>query len=102
MDDKEITTGLRCYETLLNTLEAEYCLPWVEPIFVPGHPCFESYCAMQSAYGRLRDRLGAADEIEEAEEMIDLLLKHGKLLSLEMFRYGMLYQKMQAEEKPGA
>lgn len=90
------------YETLLNTLLKEYRLSWVEPIFVPGHPCFETYRDMHIAYERLRERLGENNEILEAEEMIDHLLEHGKLLALEMFRYGMRYQKMQDGKKPGA
>lgn len=89
------------YETLLILREAEYCLPWVEPIFIPGHPCFEAYSDMHKAYARLRTRLDAVDEDPDAEEMINQLLKHGKLIAMEMFRYGILYQKMQ-EEKPGA
>lgn len=90
------------YETLLNTLPKEYSLSWVEPIFVQGHPCFETYRDMHIAYERLRERLGENDEIPEAEEMIDQLLEHGKLLAFAMFRYGICYQKMQDEKKPGA
>ena len=103
-DKKDVvyTEAQQVYETLLNTLTAEYRIPWAEPIFVPGHPCFESYCDMHRAYERLRERLEENDEILEAEEMIDHLLEHGRLLALEMFRYGMLYQKMQDERKPGA
>ena len=47
------------YETLLNVLEPEWNVPWVNPIFLPGNPCYDAYC-------------------------------------------GMLYQKMQNEENPGA
>ena len=90
------------YETLLNTLESEYCIPWVEPIFIPGNPCHEAYCDMHSAYERLRIRVGAVDEDVDAEEMINSLLKHGKIVALEMFRYGMLYQTKKDEEQPGA
>lgn len=57
---------------------------------------------MQRAYERLRNRLGVPEEDPDAEEIIDCLLEHGRLLALEMFHYGMLYQRMQAEEKPGA
>ena len=83
------------YETLLNTLESEYCIPWVEPIFIPGHPCYEAYCDTHRAYEQLRMRLGVADEDADVEKIIDSLLEHGKILALEMFRYGMQYQKMQ-------
>ena len=90
------------YETLLGTLVTEYSVPWVEPIFVPGYPCFEAYSNMHRAYERLRERLGVTDEDVDAEEMIDSLLEHGRLLAMEMFRYGMLYRTMQDEKQPGA
>lgn len=92
----------RVYETLLCVLEKQYYVPWAEPVFVPGNPCFESYCDMHKAYERLLRRLGAVDEDPDAEEMIDCLLEHGRLLAMEMFRCGMIYQKMQKEEPPGA
>jgi len=89
------------YETLLNTLEPEYCVPWVKPVFIPGNPCYEAYCDMHSAYEQVRMRLGATEEDVDAEKMIDKLIEHGKLLAMEMFRYGMLYQKMQKEISGG-
>jgi hypothetical protein len=71
------------------------CQPdWVKPIFIPGHPCHDAYAQMLTAYGRLRDRLDATDADTDAEEMIDSLLTYSKLLGLEMFRYGQLYQKI--------
>jgi len=90
------------YETLLNLREAEHCVPWVAPIFFQGHPCFQAYCEMEKAYERLRIRLGVEEEDQDAEEMIDHLLLHGRLLAMEMFHYGRVYQKMQAEEPPDA
>ena len=90
------------YETLLNTLETEHGVAWVEPVFVPGHPCYEVYCEMHRAYEQLRERLGVIDEEADAEKMIDCLLEHGKLLALEMFQYGRIYQRMLDEKQPGA
>ena len=90
--------GEQVYETLLNAVEEEYRLPWVTPIFVPEHPCFTAYSEMQAAYDRLRQRLDVQDEDADVETIIDCLLKHGKILALEMFRYGMLYQIRQNEE----
>ena len=101
MSAGEDETKVLFYETLLNTLESECSIPWVEPIFVPRHPCFENYRDMSNAYERLRLRSGVTDEILEVEEMIDHLLEHGRLLAMEMFRCGMRYQKMQDEKKPG-
>lgn len=94
--------GEQVYETLLNAVEEEYRLPWVTPVFVPGHPCFDAYCDLQVAYDRLRQRLDVQDENADVEAIIDCLLKHGKILALEMFRYGMLYQIRQNKEQPGA
>ena len=82
------------YDTLTGNLIKACRLPWVETIFVPGHPCYEEYCEMHEAYARLRKRLGAGEEDLDAEIMIDALLEHGKILALEMFRYGMEYHKM--------
>lgn len=90
------------YETLLNTLDADYMLPWVDPLFVPENPCYKAYGDMHKIYEKIRARLNVTDEDVDIEKMIDCLLLHGRLLALEMFRYGMLYEKMQNEEKPGA
>ena len=62
-DNAEISEIERLvYDILLDTVQEEYRIPWVTPIFVPGHLCFDAYCDMQAAYERLRQRLGAADE----------------------------------------
>jgi len=85
------------YDSLMGNLISACHLPWVETIFVPGHPCYEEYCEMHEAYARLRKRLRAGEEDRDAEAMIDALLEHGKILALEMFRYGMEYQKLLTE-----
>ena len=82
----------------MDELVPEYALPWVEPVFVPGHPCYEKYCTMQRAYDRLLKRLGKTEEDQDAEDMINALLEHGKIIALAMFRYGREYQKMQNAE----
>ena len=76
--DEEIAE--RVYDTLLGNLLPEFCLPWVENIFVPGYPCLEEYGKMLNAYARLRIRLGAVNEDEDAEVMINSLLEHGKII----------------------
>ena len=81
------------YECLMGFREPECCLSWVEEIFVPGHPCHEEYDQMRLAYDRLLERLQETDEDHDAEEMINALLKHGKIIALEMFRCGRTYQK---------
>ena len=81
------------YDSLLGQLVTGYALPCVENIFVPGHPCYEEYCRMRRAYERLLLRLQETDEDPDAEDMIDALLRHGKIAAIEMFRYGREYQK---------
>lgn len=88
----------RVYETLLNVLRPKYRLPWVEPIFVPGKPCYEAYSRMHDAYERLRDRLGVVDEDGDVEEIIDCMMEYGRLLAMAMFRYGRTYQQMRGTE----
>lgn len=80
-------------DKLLDQLSDEEALPWVDPIFVTGHPCYESYEQMRDAYSRLRQRLGVEDEDVDCEIMIDSLLRHGNALAMEMFRYGVEYGK---------
>ena len=82
------------YDTIVGTLTPEYGLPWVEEIFVPGHPCYEEFCRMSEAYARLRGHLGVIDEDPDAEIMIDSLLAHGKIIAMEMFRYGIKFERM--------
>ncbi len=84
------------YEALLDDLIPEYALDWVNPIFVPGHPCYEEYSRMLAAYERAEDRLGAVLEDRDLDIMVDALLSHGRYLALEMFRLGVQYQKMQS------
>ena len=86
--------GETVYDSLHGFLIPGCALPWVENIFVPGHPGYDAYEQMQSAYSRLRLRLGVADEDRDAEEIIDALLRYSKAMALEMFRYGRAYQKM--------
>lgn len=83
------------YETLTGNLIPAYRVPWVENIFVSGHPCFEAYSDMRKAYERLLARLHVQDEDEDVEIIVDSLLEYGKIIALEMFRYGIKYQKMQ-------
>lgn len=82
------------YESLLGLLLPDCALPWVENIFVPGQPCYESYETMRTAYSRLLLRLEEIDEDPDAEEIIDALLTYSKIIGLEMFRYGTAYQKI--------
>lgn len=84
--------------TLTGDLKAKYRLPWVEPIFVPGKPCYEAYSRMHDAYERLRDRLGVVDEDGDVEEIIDCMMEYGRLLAMAMFRYGRTYQQMRGTE----
>ena len=89
------------YDSLLNTLHEDYRLPWVKPVFVEGHRCYEEYENAQEVYDRLRIRLGIEDEDKDIEEMIDALLAHGKILAEEMFDYGRIYEHMLYTKESG-
>ena len=93
MEDQVKNTAELVLFKLLDQLSDEAALPWVEPVFIPGHPCCEAYERMLDAYCRLRQRLGAQDEDRDCETMIDGLLQHGRILAMEMFRYGVEYGK---------
>lgn len=81
------------YETMGCLLIPECRLPWVEEIFVPGHPYYESYCDMRSAYARIAHRLGAEEEDQDLEIVVDSLLEHGRIGAMKMFEYGRLYER---------
>jgi len=83
------------YETLTGSLNPVYHVPWAENIFVPGHPCFETYSRMLDAYARLLVRLNEKDEDEDVEVIVDSLLQHGRIIALEMFCYGRKFERMQ-------
>lgn len=80
-------------ESLTGVLLPEYRLPWVENIFVPGHPCYEAYRNMHAAYSRLRIRMNVEDEDPDAELMINALLDYCDIIALKMFEYGRLYEQ---------
>ena len=87
------------YQTLTGQLKAQYRVPWVEPVLVPGHPCYEACERMYDAYDRLRVRLGGTGDDCDVEELIDSLPECGELLALKMFAYGRQYQQMQDARK---
>ena len=95
--DKEVPIEEQVYETLLGDLIPEYSLDWVEDIFVSGHPCHEEYGRMLQAYGRVCQRLGTGEEDEDVEVIVDSLLSHCRIIALEMFRYGRLWEQMQRD-----
>ena len=94
----EVDIAETAYDSLHDFL-IPACQPdWVKPIFVSGHPCHDAYAQMLAAYDRLRERLDMTDTDPDAEEMIDSLLTYSKLIALEMFRCGRIYQsKLDAE-----
>lgn len=80
-------------ESLTGVLLPEYSLPWVENIFVPGHPCYEAYHNMHVAYDRLKEKLDVVDEDPDAEIMINSLLDYCDIIALKMFEYGRIYEQ---------
>lgn len=86
------------YDSLMGFLIPECTLDWVENIFVPGHPCHDTYHAMRVAYDRLLDRLGLTDEDRDAEIMIGNLMEHARIVGCKMFEYGREYERQQTQE----
>ena len=81
------------YDSLQGVLVPEARVPWVKNLFLPGSPCDRAYSDMLDAYERLRDRLGAADEDEDVEIIINFLLDIQQILGHEMFRCGVEYAR---------
>lgn len=98
MYNNQDRTAEAVYDSLIGNLIPEYALDWVEEIFVPGHPCYETYSRMLEAYQRVCTRLGNGEEDYDLEEMVNALLEHGRILALEMFRYGCTYREKAAEK----
>ncbi len=61
------------YETMLGLLEPEAMLPGIENAFFGGSFCAREYETMRSAYLRLCQRLGVADEDGDLNCMIESL-----------------------------
>lgn len=94
MENTEREIAQSVYDTLIGNPELEYALPWVEEIFIPGHPCYEAYCRMRQVYLRLCARLGSGEEDSDLEELVDALEESEKYVALEMFRYGKTCERM--------
>ena len=82
------------YDCLTGQVLPEYSIAWTENLFEPGKPCYESYQAALDAYARLRQRLGAANEDADVEQIIDALLRYSRIVGVEMFACGRKYQTM--------
>ena len=87
------TIDEQVYDTLNCTMTPECRLPWVEEIFVPGHPYFETYCKARDAYARLLLRLGGGEEDPDAEDIFYYLQQHESIAAAQMFEYGRIYEK---------
>ncbi len=86
------------YESMLGLLEPEYRLPWAADIFQPGLPCHEEYSRMMLAHQRLCEKMQVQDD-PDLEIIVQSLLKYAEILSLEMFKAGITYQKIQQANK---
>ena len=82
------------YDSLHGFLIPACSLPWVEPVFQPGHLSHDNYEQMLHIKDRIADRLGCINEDPELEKMMDCSLAYCKAVALEMFRYGQKYQKL--------
>ena len=82
------------YDSLHGFLLPACSLPWVEPVFQPGHPAHDNYEQMLDLKTRIAKRLGTYDEDPELESLVDFALAYAKSIALEMFRHGQNYQKI--------
>lgn len=87
------------YDSLHGYLLPACALPWVENIFVPGHPSYEAYDEMCSIRDHVCRRLGSCQEDRELFKMTDCMMAYSKAIALEMFSYGRKFQKMLDEEE---
>ena len=69
-------------------------LPQVENAFAVGSECERLYGEVLAAYGRLCERLGAGEEDEDVEMIINSLLEIQKRLCTAMYNYGALFGNM--------
>ena len=79
------------YDSLHGFLIPACSLPWVKPVFQPGHPSHDSYEQML----QIKDRLA---EDADLDALVDCALAYSKSIALEMFRCGQQYQKMLDEK----
>ena len=79
------------YDSLHGFLIPACSLPWVEPVFQPGHSSHDSYEQML----QIKDRLA---EDADLDALVDCALAYSKSIALEMFRCGQQYQKMLDEK----
>ena len=90
---REAEAAETAFESIHGFLIPE-CQPvWAEDIFLPGHPCYESYLEAQNICIRLQERLGAIGEDPDLAALMDHMAAYGKQLALEMFFCGIRYQK---------
>ena len=82
------------YDCLIGQVLPEYSIPWVENLFEPGKPCYESYQSALDAYARLRQRLGTEPEDSDVEQLIDQLLQYSRIVGVQMFEYGCKYHML--------
>ena len=87
------------YDSLHGYLLPACALPWVENIFVPGHPSYDSYEEMCIIRDQICKRLGSGQEDRELMEMTDSLMAYSKAIAIEMFNYGRKFQKMLDDEE---
>ena len=86
------------YASLLGQLQPEYALDWVENIYTEGSSYDRLYADVLAAYARLCERLGADEEDDDVEIIINAMLDNERTVALKMFAYGVLYGKSTAKD----
>lgn len=76
------------YLTLIGELTLGQSVPGVENLFADGSECDGLYEEMWKAYQNLLDRLGIEDADDDAEIIINSLLRICQIVGYGMYRYG--------------
>ncbi len=74
------------YESTQGTLRNPH--PEVTDLFAAGKPCERWYAEMMEAYGRICTRLGAGEEDDDLEIIVNNFLRIQQEVAIEMYRYG--------------
>ena len=76
------------YLSLTGELTPDQSMPGVENLFADGSECDGLYEKMWKAYQNLLDRLGLEDADDDAEIIINSLLRICQIVGYGMYKYG--------------
>ena len=76
----------RVYYTVMGEMEESDAVPGVESAFLPGSVCDRAYEQVYAACERLRQRLGASDEVADVEVILGAMLTICREVGRRMYR----------------